>query len=411
MRYFVMMLLVLASNFLTRSASTNSMRACVVMATDRLEIAPDENSGSSGAVRVQGVGLIHTEQVLSIDSAGRVRGNTTIEQLGAILDRLELADEGTTKALDRCVKLNLYVRNDVDAAEVRSAIAARFRGRNKPATCYVTTELPAPEARVAADAVIAAHDPTRKGVGIRNSDGTRPATALLPTGGRAYVSGQAESGDLATATRKTLESLQATLRFVDSDWSQVVQLKAFLTPMQEVEPVRREIQRFFGERTIPPLVYVQWFSSPTTPIEIELVTAVRNRSLPQDAPRIEYLTPPGMTASPIFSRVARLVSDDVVYVSGLVGTSDSAEQQVRDVFLRLEELLKPVGGNLQQLVKATYYVTDDEVSRQLNLLRPSFYDPRRPPAASKAVVSGVGVPGRTLAIDMIAIPGDTHKRP
>ena len=40
---------------------------------------------------------------------------------------------------------------------------------------------------------------------------------------------------------------------------------------------------------------------------------------------------------------------------------------------------------------------------KLNELRPKFYDPKRPPAASKAFVPGVGLAGPSLMIDMIAV--------
>jgi hypothetical protein len=55
-------------------------------------------------------------------------------------------------------------------------------------------------------------------------------------------------------------------------------------------------------------------------------------------------------------------------------------------------------------VKATYYVSDDDASKQLNVIRPKFYDPQRPPAASKAIVPAVGVSERSITIDMIAVP-------
>ena len=54
--------------------------------------------------------------------------------------------------------------------------------------------------------------------------------------------------------------------------------------------------------------------------------------------------------------------------------------------------------------KATYYVSDNDASTKLNELWPKFYDPARPPAASKAQVFGVGVAGKSLTLDMIAVP-------
>jgi enamine deaminase RidA (YjgF/YER057c/UK114 family) len=53
--------------------------------------------------------------------------------------------------------------------------------------------------------------------------------------------------------------------------------------------------------------------------------------------------------------------------------------------------------------RITSYVTDDAASKALNDLRPNYYDPARPPAASKATVPGVGLDGRTVTLDMIAV--------
>ena len=66
-------------------------------------------------------------------------------------------------------------------------------------------------------------------------------------------------------------------------------------------------------------------------------------------------------------------------------------------------MLEKTGSDFRHLAKATYYVADDEASRKLGELRPKFYDPRRPPAASKAVVPGVGLAGKTVTLDMIAV--------
>jgi type I restriction-modification system DNA methylase subunit len=51
-------------------------------------------------------------------------------------------------------------------------------------------------------------------------------------------------------------------------------------------------------------------------------------------------------------------------------------------------------------------IIDNDASAKLNELRPKFYDPQRPPAASKAQVFGVGVANRSLTLDMIAVPNE-----
>ena len=110
-------------------------------------------------------------------------------------------------------------------------------------------------------------------------------------------------------------------------------------------------------------------------------------------------------ALPVYSRVARTASPETIYVSGLFGKPGlAAKEETEELFAQLGQILKAGGSDLRHLAKATYYVATDEASSQLNALRPNYYDPQRPPAASKAMVRGVGLPGRTTTLDMIAVP-------
>jgi enamine deaminase RidA (YjgF/YER057c/UK114 family) len=227
---------------------------------------------------------------------------------------------------------------------------------------------------------------------------------VLASGTKLYVSGQAEKGlDLAEMTRKTLQSLAATLEHAGVALQDVVQIKSFVGPMESAGVAEREIVGYFaGKGPVPPLVFVEWTSSPS--IEIELVAAAGKAPLPAGE-TVEFLTPPGMTTSPVFSRVARVAPGPMIYTSGLYGQArNDASTQTREVFEKLGTLLEQTGSDFRHLVKATYYVSSDDASRKLNELRPAFYAPQRPPAASKAPVRGTGRDGQSLTLDMIAVP-------
>jgi hypothetical protein len=58
---------------------------------------------------------------------------------------------------------------------------------------------------------------------------------------------------------------------------------------------------------------------------------------------------------------------------------------------------------MAHLVKATYYVADKLADQEINAIRPTLYDPRRPPAASKLSVRGTGRTGKASTFDMIAV--------
>jgi len=374
-------------------------------------IEPDPSSGSSAAVVVGDWPLVHTAQILPASLAANAPAPAAAQQVEQVLDQLDEVLSAADSSLAKAIKLNFYVAEPVLVSVVSQALARRFGGDHQPAVSFVTTRLTQPAALVAVDAVATTARNPGEAVQVL------PAASVTPNGSRIYVSGQAESGGtLAEATRRTLESLRQTLRFLGRTDADVLQLKAFLMPMADAATVQREIAAFYGERT-PPTVLVEWQSAANTPIEIELI-AWGGQGPWGDA--VEYLTPPGMTASPVFSRVARVNHARAIYVSGLYGaptSTDAAsdaspgEREVTSVFTTLDRILSAAGSDMRHLVKATYYVSTDDASRRLNELRPRYYDAQRPPSASKALVSNVGKEGRGLAMDMIAVPVSRAERP
>ncbi len=378
-----------------------SLRAEDVTVRSAKRIGGDPKTGIAQAVVVDSSVLLHTRQFLPVDQFGEVAGRTLPDQADSVWKQLnvELRDQGL--ALNQLLKLNVCVANETVAGEFRQFLAERLQGQPAVAVSFVQSRLPKPAALLGIDAVALAQPTaeTRRQNRINNS--SRLTSAILPAGPRLYVSGQAEKGDdLAEATRKTLVSLQNTLRHLGGDLADVVQVKSFLTPMSEVAAADRAISDFFG-KSVPPCVFVEWQSS--LPIEVELVAAARP-TVGQTEP-LEFITPPGMTASPVFCRVVRINDPRTIFVSGLYAKdATDGTGQVTQVFEQLQDILKASGSDLRHLAKATYYVSDNDASAKLNELRPKFYDPQRPPAASKAQVFGVGLAGKSLTLDMIAVP-------
>lgn len=365
-------------------------------------IGNDAKTGIAQAVVVDSAALLHTRQFLPVDQFGKVVGRTFAAQANEVWKRLSAAFSDQELTTAHLVKLNVCVANETVAGEFRQFLTERLRGQPAVAVSFVQSRLPKAGAFLGVDAVAVA-DPsvqTRLVFRVGDATTTRPS-ATLPPGPRLYVSGQAEKGtDLADATQKTLVSLRKTLQHLDCDLVDVVQVKCFLAPMAEVAATESAIVEFFP-KPAPPCVFVEWQSS--LPIEIELVAAAKRSSSPREP--LEFLTPPGMTASPVFCRVVRVNDPRTIFVSGLYSREiGDGAAQVNDVFAQLQEILKATGSDLRHLAKATYYVSDNDVSAKLNELRPKFYAPDRPPAASKAQVFGVGMTGRSLTLDMIAVP-------
>ena len=361
-------------------------------------IAPDPATGSSKAVVVgPGVSLAQTgfQQVAQTSASDSLADNGD-----ECLKAVDAALNSAGASLSQAIKLNVVLHDESDATAARQLFARRFADAGKPAISYVTSALPLVGARLAIDAVAVCRSSSQ---GIVQD--TRRTVAVITPGAKVYVSGQAEkASDLRSATRLTLESLRKTLEWMSLDLGSVKQVKSFLLPMMNQAEALDEIQKFFARQVTPPLAFVEWKSA--LPIEIELVASAAGMKPPSDSVGpIEFLTPPGMTASPVFSRVTRVWSDRTIYTSGLYGREgQDAEGQIRDIFAQLEVVLKNAGSDLRHMAKATYYVSTEEASAKLNAIRPEFYDPQRPPAASRAMVAGVGLPGRSITLDMIAVP-------
>lgn len=345
-------------------------------------------TGSSAAVVVDQAPLVFTSQFLPVDAAGEViRKGDAAAQAEVLLDRVakELSrrgDEGHGGTnLDRLIKLNIYVTSDSRAAEVTQVLAARFASEYRPAVSFVTTRLPHPDALVAMDAVGLAFD--------------------KPVGGGAwlYISGQAEPGELIEATRKTLASLSATLVHHGLTDRDVVQAKCFLQPINRASEVQRAIDEH--RSGLPPVAvsFVEWQSN--LPIEIELVANAGDAR--EAGEPIEYLSAPGLNNSPLYSRVVRVNRGTQIFFSGLYGPiGGESGAEVDATFRELARLLDKTGTDLVHLAKATYYVTDNQVSTAHNEIRPRYYKADRPPAASKALVSGTGRAGASYTMDVIA---------
>lgn len=364
--------------------------------------------GSSQAVRVRGHPLAHTAQVLPTDASGAIAAVDAGVQAVQAFRNLELALEAANSSLERVVRLNAVVGNAGVGNALATAIEEFFPRGDRPSLTLVQGRLPEADALVALDAV-AVSAPPRTGAGesLWSKSGSLEGVlgeshvAILPTGSRVYVSGKAADGEPSEAAADVLHQIDETLAYMQLRRSHVVQLKCFLRPISAARETARAIVDAYGGRA-PPLVFVEWLNRRT--IEIEAIVA-DPRSTAVRSPRIEYITPPGLKASPVFSRVARVSHPDTIFVSTLNGRSPSrGDLQIREMFADLSAILSQAGSDLSHLAKATYYVSDELTSAQLNEIRPEFYDPERPPAASKASVRGTALAGSSLAVDMIAVP-------
>jgi enamine deaminase RidA (YjgF/YER057c/UK114 family) len=362
----------------------------------------EPKGGASRLISVSGAPLTHTAQVVG-------EGADLQTQIDSTLARVDTALQSGGSLLAKAMKLNVYVTQNSATTAVEAALATRFKGEHKPAVSFVTTALPDAKSLVAMDAVGVADGDASKivaadGIGSR----VGKACAVMPVGTRVYISGQAEKGDgtLADATKQTMASLGRTLEFLGLAKKDVIQVKCFLTPMTRCSDAEKKIAAFFEDTKAPPCVFVEWTS--TLPIEIEMIVSASSNTKLSKGTVVELRTPPGMTTPTVYSRLTIARHPTTIYTSGLYPTDPKAapEAQLRSLFTNLKQCLDLGGSDWMHLVKATYYVNDDELNKQHNVVRPDYFSPRRPPAASKAVVAGTGRDGQGITMDFIVVPGE-----
>ena len=373
-------------------------------------VGVDPANGLATAVVVSNQELIHTSQLLPCDAAGKISKEDGA-QIDALLGNLQQLLKDSAKKKSQLVKINFYVADASVTARVKKKLVRWCGADALPAVSYVQSPSPDPAARVSLDAVIASSSSSGVMSASRTLSGFAgqvPRVSVLPRGDVVYLAGQAQAGVLREATANTLESLLKTLQYMGLEKRHVVRVKCFMKPMSQVDQVNQEIDKFFGPGLLPPVSHMQW-NSGSRAIEIEMVAYA---PLQEKADSISYLTPPGLKASPVFSRIARIHGNERIYFSGLVARQGGdGEAQVRDIFSALRGALADCGSDLRHLAKATYYVADGDASSKLTAVRPSIYDPARPPAASKALVQGVGVEERSITMDMIGTTNPRLKLP
>ena len=338
------------------------------------------------SVIVQDTTLLHSSQVTSTDE----------KQLWATTQTLLKRGQSS---FDEVAKLNLYATQAKRLSQLERFIRQQYPEQECPAICSVVTPLPDGKT-IALDFVAVSR---REVSQVEKIVANRNQVSMMPRGKRIYISGQAaREVNLKEAAAQTLQGLLLTMEFLKRNKRDVASIKAFLMPMEKAEFVMQAVTQVFGEGNEPPVVFVQWQSSEIVPVEIEMV--IWGGKANETKPVVEYLTPPGMTSSPVFSRICRINSGPTIFLSGISSTDSDIEVQIQQTFDLLTKTLHEADSDIRHLVKATYYVIDGRASSVLGSLRPKIYTPLRPPAASKATVPVIGERNPGFLMDMIAVP-------
>ena len=367
-------------------------------------IGGDPAAGTARAVVVEQGALVHTAVMYPEDREGRVTPGDARQQAAHVLANLERALVPAGAGLNTLVRLHVYVADPAVTPAVDALLAATFGGRDlRPSVTVVESGMPRRGILVAMDATAAAAPAGAPGRAIRLAAADLPQrtarashAAIQPAGPFVAVSGRAAPGEFEGAIRETLQQLRQDLDGAGLTFAHVVQVKSFIAEMGRAQRLEEIVAAAFDDGRVPPQVTVEWRQD-ATPAEIELVATAPDRGGARR--RVEHVEP----IAGRYSRVARVHGGLPVFVSGLYGESADPVAQVEQMFAELQRILAAAGSDVRHLVKATYYVSDKGADDRINTIRPTVYDPERPPAASKLFVRGTGRPGKGSTFDMIAV--------
>ncbi len=361
------------------------------------------------AVVVDEMPLVYTRQIFAMDGEGKLVGEGSAEkQIEQVLANLEAVLKDSGSGLDRLIRVNVYALSTGIIADFHEQLGKRLEASIRPAVTTIQTPLPHRGALIAVDAVAGAADAGKEVVLKRSKnvagDDNRADAAVLPTGGIAYLSGHPEGFSVTTLpTTRSMTRLMKTLEQLGLAPEDVAQVKVFVNPVTTAQDILPEIQAFFPSGLTPPVVFIEWLAS--MPVEIEMIARLPSSGDPAEG--VEYFDPPEFRPDSTFSRVALMRAQQQIYISGLYASRPSRSNTQSDLlFGQLADILAKTGSDFRHLVKATYYTSHDDAARWIDMKRFEILDEKRPPAASKVMVHGVGLPGRTMTVDMIAVPGE-----
>lgn len=374
-------------------------------------IEPDAENGFSLATVVGDVPLAFTNQLFPLDENGNiVASSNVIEQLNQVMNNALIALKAAGSDFSNLVRINVYLKDDKMAEQVLGRLKEILPDDTYPAITVVSGGQARPEVLVSLDLIaVATEEVAKQRVSLYQAEKifakpNRSQIAVLAPGRKIFISGQAVSGeDLLDASSQTMRNLFATLAYAGAKPEDVVQVKAFFNPIDSARAVEEIIASFFRGRKAPPVISVEWVSDPNR-VEIEIIASAEAHPATSEA-AVTYYAPPWMTQATTFSRIVDIKSGGLFFTSGLYGEGQDGQTQAEDIFRTIGIVLEKAGSNYDHLVKATYYPSSEEGRKGFVTVRPKFYNPEKPPAASLIMVQGTGRQNKSMNVDLIgAIP-------
>ncbi|MCG8601874.1 MAG: RidA family protein [Verrucomicrobiales bacterium] len=358
---------------------------CCGFVSAEMEYFSREEDSVSFAVRAVRNDLAFTRQILAQESGD---GAAMVEELRRIAGLCDAS-------LKNVVRLNVYIGREVP--ELRStaeALIEEFRVEgNTPAVSIIPGKLPR-GALLGIDAVLVLKSRSDEISFVGRDAGIAPARK-----GIVFASGRvAKAKTYAESIPEMHKLVMGDTEHLGVSEDDIVAVRAFINDFANWEKAEAEIASIFGERT-PPVVFLEWEREDT--IEVEYIFATPASTT--DEPVIHHF-PNTPKASPSFSRGSVVHSKEIIFMGAMFGEPGDPEKEVVSLLDTVVKNAEEAGSDVDHLAKTTYFVNDSEVDKAAGPVRPKYYHPDTPPAASKIRREHVGLPGHHISMDMIAVP-------
>ena len=371
-------------------------------------IEPNDKTGTSLATVVGDVPLAFTDQIFPVDKSGKVVGGIDLkEQVTQVFKNLKMSLESGGTDLSKLLRINVYLQNKDHSIPTQELIRELLPEGAFPTITLIVGGQPRENVLLTLDAIALGPVTSESNRGVSLYEGltgksNRSGLAVLPSGRKVFIAGQAEPGkDLLEASDKTMQNLLATLAYIGASASDVVQIKAFINPIEDAAAVEEVIATFFRGQKAPPIVMVEWLVEENK-AEIELIAAAPENQNDKEA--VSYYAPPWMIQATTYSRVVDIKEGGLLFTSGLYAEEGKEEEErARNLFLKLSQILQKAGSSYDHLVKASYYPSHEKGREGLMKVRTEFYNPERPPVASLIRIQGTGREEIYLNVDMVGV--------
>jgi enamine deaminase RidA (YjgF/YER057c/UK114 family) len=209
--------------------------------------------------------------------------------------------------------------------------------------------------------------------------------------GLVFISGQG-----GKAPEKAIADLKTALRGAGSEAADVLRITCFVGALEDgAETLRGMAADYHGAA----LDIVQLQRTPYRGVvECEAVARLERKI----AGPVEFLNPPGLTASPNFSQLA-LVSAPKLELTGTLLSYGYQDSDARLAFQRLAKTVEQGGSSMKDVVVTHMYPLSQSLLEQMRKIRFEFLDKSRPPAATLLPFDGLPAMEAGFAIDVIAI--------